>query len=105
MLEDPRHGERWARHCLDVIRFAESNGFETNRERSNGWRFRDYLIDAFKEEPEALAYCGNPIDTLAPLAKAKVALIHVGDDADDVVPSAENTAIIESRYRALGGAV
>jgi hypothetical protein len=33
VLEDPRYGERWGRHWLDVIRFAESNGFETNRER------------------------------------------------------------------------
>ena len=59
----------------------------------------------FKDEAEALAYRGNPIDTLAPLAKAKVVLIHVVGDADDVVPPAENSAIIESRYRALGGVV
>ncbi len=59
----------------------------------------------FKDETQALAYRGNPIDTLAPLANAKVALIHVVGDADDVVPPAENTAIIESRYRALGGVV
>jgi mono/diheme cytochrome c family protein len=49
VLEDPRYGERWARHWLDVIRFAESNGFETNRERPNGWRFRDYVIAAFND--------------------------------------------------------
>ncbi len=59
----------------------------------------------FKNETEALAYRGNPVDTLAPLAKAQVALIHVVGDADDVVPPAENTAIIESRYRVLGGVV
>ena len=59
----------------------------------------------FKDEADALAYRGNPIDTLAPLAKAKVALVHVVGDADDVVPPAENTAIIETRYRALGGVV
>jgi hypothetical protein len=47
VLEDPRYGERWARHWLDVIRFAESNGFETNRERPNAWPFRDYVIAAF----------------------------------------------------------
>ena len=49
-LDDPRYGERWARHWLDVIRFAESNGFETNRERPNGWRFRDYIIAAFNQD-------------------------------------------------------
>jgi pimeloyl-ACP methyl ester carboxylesterase len=57
----------------------------------------------FKDETEALAYPGNPVDRLEPLAKAKVALIHVVGDADDVVPPAENAAIIEERYKALGG--
>ncbi len=50
VLDDPRYGERWARHWLDVIRFAESNGFETNRERPNAWRFRDYVIAAFNDD-------------------------------------------------------
>jgi pimeloyl-ACP methyl ester carboxylesterase len=59
----------------------------------------------FKDETEALAWPGNPIDTLEPLAKAKVALIHVVGDADDVVPVAENTALVEARYRALGGVI
>ena len=57
----------------------------------------------FADEAAALAYGGNPTDVLAPLAKAGVALIHVVGDADDVVPANENTAIIEERYRALGG--
>jgi pimeloyl-ACP methyl ester carboxylesterase len=59
----------------------------------------------FKDEAEALAYRGNPIDTLAPLAKAKVALIHVVGDADEVVPVAENSALVEERYRLLGGEI
>ena len=59
----------------------------------------------FKDEAEALAYGGNPIDKLEPLAKAKVALIHVVGDADDGVPPEENTAIIETRYKALGGEI
>src|SRR6185436_7023451 len=50
VLDDSRYGERWGRHWLDVVRFAESNGFETNRERPNGWRFRDYVIDAFNQD-------------------------------------------------------
>ncbi|MCE9519877.1 MAG: alpha/beta hydrolase [Verrucomicrobia bacterium] len=57
----------------------------------------------FKDEAEALAYTGNPIDRLEPLAKAKVALIHVVGDADDTVPPAENAVIVGERYRALGG--
>jgi len=59
----------------------------------------------FKNEAEALAYQRNPIDTLTPLAAAKVPLIHVVGDADDVVPYAENTAILEERYKKLGGEI
>ncbi|MHB1034909.1 MAG: nucleoside hydrolase [Pirellulales bacterium] len=59
----------------------------------------------FKDEAEALAYKGNPIDVLKPLADAKIALIHVVGDADDVVPADENTAIVEKRYRELGGRI
>ncbi len=50
VLDDPRYGERWGRHWLDVVRFAESNGFETNRERLNAWRYRDYVIAALNDD-------------------------------------------------------
>jgi pimeloyl-ACP methyl ester carboxylesterase/lysophospholipase L1-like esterase len=60
---------------------------------------------AFKNEAEALAYKGNPIDKLAPLAKNRVPLLHVFGDADDVVPWYENTGIIEEKYKALGGSI
>jgi lysophospholipase L1-like esterase len=56
-------------------------------------------------EKEALAYKGNPIDNLKPLAEAGIPLIHVVGDADAVVPVAENTEIVEKRYRALGGTI
>ena len=47
VLASPRFGERWARHWLDVVRFADTNGFETNRERKTAYHYRDYVIDAF----------------------------------------------------------
>ncbi|MEC8972688.1 MAG: DUF1549 domain-containing protein, partial [Verrucomicrobiota bacterium] len=47
VLDDPRLGERWAQHWLDVIRYGETHGFETNRERPNAWPFRDWVVDAF----------------------------------------------------------
>jgi len=50
VLASPRYGERWGRHWLDVARFAESNGFETNRERKNAHPYRDYVIRAFNED-------------------------------------------------------
>ena len=54
-------------------------------------------------EEQSLAYTGNPIDNLAPLAEAGVPILHVVGDADVVVPVVENTAIAEARYRKLGG--
>lgn len=50
LLASPHYGERWATHWLDLIRFAETYGFETNRERPNAWPFRDYVIQSFNED-------------------------------------------------------
>ncbi len=50
VLESPRYGERWARHWLDVVRYADTNGFETNRERKTAYHYRDYVIKAFNED-------------------------------------------------------
>ena len=50
LLASPRHGERWGRHWLDVVRFAESHGFEMNQSRANAWPYRDYVIRAFNED-------------------------------------------------------
>ena len=50
LLASPHHGERWARHWLDVVRFAESDGFETNKARANAWPYRDWVIEAFNAD-------------------------------------------------------
>jgi hypothetical protein len=50
VLASPHFGERWARHWLDVVRFAETDGFETNIERPNAYHYRDYVIDAFNAD-------------------------------------------------------
>ncbi|MBE7495128.1 MAG: DUF1553 domain-containing protein [Verrucomicrobiaceae bacterium] len=50
LLSSRHYGEKWARHWLDVVRFADSNGFETNHERPHAWRYRDYVIDAFNTD-------------------------------------------------------
>ncbi len=59
----------------------------------------------FRSEAEALAYNYNPIDELAPLARAHVPIIHCAADADDVVPYLENTVILKARYEKLGGTI
>jgi hypothetical protein len=50
LLASPRHGERWGRHWLDLVRFAESNGYERDGAKSNAWRYRDYVIRSFNED-------------------------------------------------------
>jgi hypothetical protein len=50
LLASPRYGERWAQHWLDVIRWAETVGFETNAERRDAWHYRDWVIDSLNED-------------------------------------------------------
>lgn len=50
LLDSPHFGERWAQHWLDVIRWAETNGSESNLYRKNAWFYRDYVVRAFNED-------------------------------------------------------
>ena len=50
LLDSPQFGERWGRHWLDVVRYAESNGRERNIVYPTAWRYRDYVIDAFNND-------------------------------------------------------
>ena len=50
LLASPHHGERWARHWLDVVRYGETDGFERNAPRPNAWHYRDWLIKALNAE-------------------------------------------------------
>jgi pimeloyl-ACP methyl ester carboxylesterase len=59
----------------------------------------------FKSDAEGLAYAGNPIDILEPLARARVPLLHVCGDKDTATPYEENSAIVKSRYEEMGGPI
>jgi mono/diheme cytochrome c family protein len=50
LLARPTYGERWARHWLDLVRFAETNGYERDATKPNAWRYRDYVIRAFNSD-------------------------------------------------------
>ena len=50
LLSRPQYGERWARHWLDVVRYAESNGYERDGAKPHAWRYRDYVIDSFNKD-------------------------------------------------------
>src|SRR5215467_2977281 len=50
LLDSPHYGEKWARHWLDLARYAESEGFKADETRPNIWRYRDYVIKSFNED-------------------------------------------------------
>jgi len=50
LLARPEYGERWGRHWLDVVRYAESNGYERDGAKPSAWRYRDYVIDSFNAD-------------------------------------------------------
>src|SRR6204780_4257430 len=50
LLASRAYGERWARHWLDVVRYADSNGFKADETRPNIWRYRDYVIQSFNDD-------------------------------------------------------
>ena len=50
LLASPAYGERWARHWLDLCRYADSDGFKEDASRSDMWRYRDYVIKAFNDD-------------------------------------------------------
>jgi hypothetical protein len=50
LLDSPQYGEKWGRHWLDVVRFAETNGYERDGPKPFAWRFRDYVIKSFNDD-------------------------------------------------------
>ncbi len=71
LLERPQYGEKWGRHWLDLVRFAETHGYERDSVKPFAWRYRDYVIDSFNgDKPydqflrEQLA--GDELDVVTP---------------------------------------
>ena len=50
LLARPQYGERWGRHWLDLVRYAQTNGYERDGEKPHAWRFRDYVVRSFNED-------------------------------------------------------
>ena len=68
LLASPRYGEQWARHWLDVVRFAESDGFEYDTHRADAWRYRDYVVRSFNTDKPYADFVREQLagDELAP---------------------------------------
>ena len=50
LLRSPHYGERWGRHWLDVVRYADSNGLDENAAHANAWRYRDFVVHNFNRD-------------------------------------------------------
>ncbi len=77
LLASPHYGERWARHWLDLVRYADSGGFEFDVDRPEAWRYRDYVVKAFNDD--------KPYDAVHPRADRRRrvrARTRRGDDRD-----------------------
>lgn len=68
MLADPRYGERWARHWMDLVHFAETHGHDQDRPREHAWPYRDYLIRSFNADKPYGEFVAEQVagDALAP---------------------------------------
>lgn len=83
LLASPRHGERWGRHWLDVVRYAETAGYERDAAKPSVWRYRDYVIRAFNDD--------KPFDRFL-----------VEQVAGDEVPDAAAETMIATGFHRLG---
>lgn len=83
LLASPRYGERWARHWLDLVRYAETNSFERDGDKPEVWRYRDWVIRALNSD--------MPYDRFLTLQLA-------GDES----PSAGPDGLIATGYYRLG---
>ncbi|MEO1994330.1 MAG: DUF1549 domain-containing protein [Planctomycetaceae bacterium] len=81
LLASPHYGERWGRHWLDLVRYADSNGYEVDGEKPLAWKYRDYVIRALNRD---VAYDRFVLEQLA------------GDELSDADPE---TVIATGFYR------
>jgi mono/diheme cytochrome c family protein len=83
LLSSPRYGEKWGRHWLDLVRFAETNSYERDGVKPHAWRYRDYVIRSFNDD--------KPFDRFA---REQL--------AGDEIPDASSDAIVATGYYRLG---
>ena len=83
LLESPHYGERWARHWMDIARFAESHGFEEDSNRPFAYHYRDFLIKAFNRDMPydrfvRLQIAGDELEPENPLALMATGFLGAG---------------------------
>ncbi len=103
VLASPRFGERWARHWMDVARYADSNGFETNRERKTAYFYRDWLVESFNADKPYDAFIKEQIAGDALGADAATGFLVAGPH--DIVKSPDINLTLMQRQDELADMV
>ncbi len=83
LLASPHYGERWARYWLDLVRFAETNGYERDATKPHAWRYRDYVVESLNSD--------KPYDRFV-----------LENLAGDELPGANETTVIATGFLRLG---
>ncbi len=94
LIDSDHYGERWAQHWLDVVRYADTSGFSNDYERSNAWRYRDYVIRSFNNDKPFNEFVMEQLagDELRPDdAEAKIAtgMLRMGPWGTQMIPQEE----------------
>jgi mono/diheme cytochrome c family protein len=104
LLASPQYGEKWGRHWLDLVRYAETHGYERDGPKPEAWRYRDYVIKAFNDDKpydrfllEQLAGDELPRANLETLAATGFYRLGIWDD--------EPADRLQARYEVLDGLV
>ena len=86
LLASPHHGQRWAQHWLDVVRYADSDGFEYDDPRPHAWRYRDWVIEALNSDKPFDRFVKEQIaaDELYPGDRDALAALVLGCDDPQV---------------------
>lgn len=102
LLASPHYGERWGQHWLDVVRYAETDGYEYDTHRGDAWRYRDYVIRAFNNDKPFDRFIQEQVagDEIAP--KEEETLIAAGfNRLGPVRKNAGNQEVASSRNEIL----
>jgi cytochrome c553 len=97
LLNSPQYGEKWGRHWLDLVRFAETNSYERDNPKPNAWRYRDYVIRSFNQD--------KPYDLFVREQLAGDELFPAGatsPHSPNCSPGSPSDAIIATAYYRLG---
>ena len=113
LLASPQYGEKWGRHWLDVVRYAETNGFERDGNKPEVWRYRDWVVSSLNNDKpydrfivEQIAGDELPVRTAETVAATGVHRLNIWDDEPIDVEQAiadDLDSIIDTTVRATLG--